>query len=207
MSGADGHALAFDPEHLARRLAMDAPSGPRADWRPAAVAAVLRVVDDAPEVLLMRRAEREGDRWSGQISLPGGHNEERDKDLLETAVRETREELGFDLDASARFLGTLASVRGMARGTPLDLFIEPHVFHLEAEIELALGVEATEAFWFPLARAASGELDDRYRYRDGEVVIPLPCWRFEERVVWGLTYRMLSGLVDHLREAARPNPT
>ena len=114
----------------------------------------------------------------GEEIVPGGHTEESDRDLLETAVRETREEVGLDLAASARFLGTLASVRGMARGTPLDLFIEPHVFHLEAEVEFALGPGATEAFWFPLARAAAGELDDRYRYRDGggEVGMATRVW-------------------------------
>ena len=211
MSGAGERALGLDPLQLAERLAQapewtaeDGTHELPAGWRRAAVAAVLRSVDGAPEVLLMRRAEREGDRWSGQISLPGGHNEDGDADLCATAVRETREEVGLDLDTGARFLGTLTAVRGMARGGPLDLRIEPHVFHLDAEVEFALGPEASEAFWFPLARAATGELDDRYRYRDGALVIPLPCWRFGERVVWGLTYRILSGLLDHLRAAAPP---
>ena len=42
----------------------------------AAVAITLRVHHDRPELLLMRRAESEGDPWSGQVSLPGGHAEE-----------------------------------------------------------------------------------------------------------------------------------
>ena len=42
------------------------------------------------EILLMRRAQREGDRWSGQIGLPGGHAEDFDEDLVATARRESR---------------------------------------------------------------------------------------------------------------------
>ena len=70
---------------------------PPSDTRHAAVALLLRGVHlDELEVLLMKRAEREGDRWSGQIGLPGGHEEEADQDLVETARRESREEVGVD---------------------------------------------------------------------------------------------------------------
>src|SRR5215210_707930 len=46
---------------------------------------------------LMRRAEHEMDRHKGQISLPGGRREASDADYRETALRETREELGIAL--------------------------------------------------------------------------------------------------------------
>ena len=39
----------------------------------AAVAIVLRQGDPGLEFLLIKRAEREGDPWSGQVALPGGH--------------------------------------------------------------------------------------------------------------------------------------
>ena len=38
----------------------------------AAVAITLRSGAQGPEVLLMQRVERAGDRWSGQVSFPGG---------------------------------------------------------------------------------------------------------------------------------------
>src|SRR5262245_15848363 len=50
-----------------------APAG--AGVRRAAVAAILRWRGDEPEILLMERAQRDGDRWSGQVSMPGGREE------------------------------------------------------------------------------------------------------------------------------------
>ena len=47
---------------------------------------------------ILQRVEREGDRWSGQVSFPGGREEDEDVDLLATAVREVREEVGITVD-------------------------------------------------------------------------------------------------------------
>ena len=143
----------------------------------------------------MQRAERTGDRWSGQIGLPGGHAEPGDPDLLATALREAREEVGLELGRDARPLGYLLPVQARARGRLLPLWITPYVFALETGAEPVLGSEATAAFWFPLARARAGELLWTYRYhREGEERV-LPAWRFEEYVVWGLTYDILSGFL------------
>lgn len=175
----------------AREESDPAPDGARG----AAVALVLRVLSGEPEVLLMRRAERAGDRWSGQIGLPGGHAEPGDSDLLATARRETREEVGLDLGQGARLLGDLAPTQARARGQLLPMWITPFVFALETSVEPVLGSEATEVFWFPLARASAGELRWTYHYQGAEEERVLPAWRFEERVVWGLTYDILSGFL------------
>jgi len=67
------------------------------DARPAAVALVLLDGPQGIEILLIKRAERADDPWSGQIALPGGRYDVGDRDLEATAVRETREETGVDL--------------------------------------------------------------------------------------------------------------
>src|SRR5579863_6444108 len=71
----------------------------------AAVAVVVRDTEEGDEVLLIKRAERDGDPWSGHIALPGGRVQKQDESFKATAVRETREEVGVDLDANASFLG------------------------------------------------------------------------------------------------------
>ena len=36
---------------------------------------------------------------------------------------------------------------------------------------------------------------------DGDRSLYLPAWRFEQRVVWGLTHQMLTNLIGHLARA------
>lgn len=52
-----------------------------------------------PEILFIKRASRTGDRWTGQIAFPGGGREENDESDCVTGIRETREEIGLDLNA------------------------------------------------------------------------------------------------------------
>ena len=162
----------------------------------AAVAITLRVQEDRPELLLMRRAECEDDPWSGQVSLPGGHAEEGDRDLVATAIRETREELGIELDRDGGLLGALEPIQARARGGLLDTTIAPFVFASEDDQSATLGLEAVVAFWLPLQPLLQGELNGRFAYRGGDVVRLLPCWRFEGHTVWGLTHRIVSDFLE-----------
>ena len=168
---------------------------PRGRPQRAAVAALLRFPRGAAEVLLMQRAEHPEDRWSGHVSFPGGRWDEGDPDLLATVVRETREEVGIDLEASARLLGVLKPMRAIARGRFLPMTISPFVFEQVKEQEIVLNAEATGWFWLPLDEARRGALDDRYEYRLGPVPLSFPCWRYQGRVIWGLTYQMLLDLL------------
>jgi len=187
-----------DPIHDAARAAIRRLDGtgdsPREGARRAAVALLLRGDSTGElEVLLMRRAVRAGDRWSGQIGLPGGHEEAADESLEATARRECIEEVGVDPGAGeGRMIGELPSMQARARGERLDLFITPIVFHHPAPASPALGPEASEAFWLPLAPALSGDFDETYRYQHGEVIHRLPSWRFEGRTIWGMTHGIVS---------------
>jgi len=165
----------------------------------AAVAAVLRYRQESPEVLLMHRSARKGDRWSGHVSFPGGREEESDADLIATATRETREEVGIDLEAGARLIGRSDSIRAVAKGKFLPMSITPFIFVQTEEMELELNHEAQSAFWLPLAPAAKGVLDDSYPYKKGPVSWTLPCWRYDGHLVWGLTYQMLTRLLEVIR--------
>lgn len=164
------------------------------DVRHAAVAILLRggSLPEA-EILLMRRAEREGDRWSGQIGLPGGHAEPTDSDLVDTARRESREEVGIDPGAEGSTLfGTLPIVQASARGKRVPLFTTPVVFHRHTPEAATLGPEADEAFWLPVALALSGRLDATHRYEQAGLIHKLPSWQFEGRTIWGMTYGILN---------------
>ena len=181
-------------ESLAARLTLGdvrpAPDGTRR----AAVAVVLHD-EPAPRVLLMKRAERVGDPWSGHISLPGGGYQASDGDLRVTAIRETREELGVDLDG-ARLLGNLKTLHPRASG-PTSIEVTPVVFVTSVALEPVCGPEALAAFWLPIELAASGALDSRYQMPASQMTFP--SWTYEGHVIWGLTRRIL----DMLLEVAR----
>lgn len=183
------------PQRFEQRLARLRVDDPRTADRRSAVAALLRFERGAPEVLLMKRVERAEDRWSGHISLPGGRESPADPDLLATAVRETREEVGVDLHAGARLIGRLEPLQAVARGYIEPMIIAPFVFLQTGPVTVELGDEAQDAFWFPLDRAASGELADEFRYVLGSETRILPSWRYQGHVIWGLTYRMLDDLL------------
>lgn len=170
-----------------------------ASARRAAVAAILRYEREAPEVLLMKRVERPDDRWSGQVSFPGGREEDVDEDLLATALREVREEVGLDLSESARLLGRIDPIRAMARGKVLPMSIMPFVFLQTSPQEIEVGEEAVDTFWFPLDLAASGEIDGTYEWKLGPVKLNLPCWNYQGYTVWGLTHQMLTNFLNLLR--------
>jgi 8-oxo-dGTP pyrophosphatase MutT (NUDIX family) len=182
----------FETNLAARRI----PTSPRLlNKKRAAVAAVLRFDRGAPDVLLMTRATRRDDRWSGQVCFPGGKEAKGDRSLVDTAMRETREELGIDLESSGRMIGRLNNVRALARLRVRPMKISPFIFVQTAPMDVVLGDEATNHFWLPLDRAAAGEFDSEYEYQVGPVPMQFPCWRYEGHVVWGLTYRMLRELL------------
>ncbi len=170
-------------------------AGPEDDpSRLAAVAVILTPDPDA--VLLIRRAERAGDPWSGHLGLPGGRVSPDDSDLCATAMRETAEEVGCALDR-ARLLGQLDDVWPR---TPLPrlITVRPFVFGLGDRPALRGSHEVAEAFWVPLA-----ELRDPTIYRDVTLELRgesrrFPAYHLAQGVVWGLTERILTPLLTLL---------
>lgn len=165
----------------------------------AAVAAVLRDRGQGAgaELLMVRRAERAGDPWSGHVALPGGLQEAADADLEDTARRETLEEVGLDLARGGRVLGRLASeVSKTKRGMGL-LAIHPIVFTLEGDLDppLHASPEVQHAFWLPLEEARSGRLDAVRPWRAFGFDLRMPAWRWEGEIVWGITHRIVSRLL------------
>uniref|UniRef100_A0A060T5N7 ARAD1B13266p n=1 Tax=Blastobotrys adeninivorans TaxID=409370 RepID=A0A060T5N7_BLAAD len=62
---------------------------------------------DSPEILFIKRAASERDRWSSHIALPGGRRDPEDKSDLDAAIRETSEEVGVDLIKDGVCIGPL----------------------------------------------------------------------------------------------------
>jgi 8-oxo-dGTP pyrophosphatase MutT (NUDIX family) len=167
--------------------------------RDAAVAAIFRVAPgDALELLMIERASYAGDPWSGHIAFPGGRREPHDATLLDTAVRETREETGVDLLASGRVLGALERVNPISPALP-PLSIAPFVALLTRDVALTLSDEVAGAFWVPLATLQQAEIS-----REVEVTLSNGSTRrvrafvHGRYTIWGLTERILRDLLSRI---------
>lgn len=163
--------------------------------RSAAVAAIFRDSEShGLEVLFIQRAEREGDPWSGHMAFPGGRRELSDVDLLATAVRETSEEIGIDLIRCAELVGVLDDQDATARFTTKALPTRPFVFELLGAPQLTPNVEVHEIVWTPVLPLIRGEQQTTMNITYKGKPYALPGWDLGGRVVWGLTYKMLSTL-------------
>lgn len=156
-------------------------------------AAVAIVHARAPDtVLLIRRAERADDPWSGHWSFPGGRCEPEDSGPLETALRELEEECGIRLaGASVETALPFALAR---RSVGQFLLVAPFVFRVEDIQPTVLHApEAVEGMWAPLT-----VLRDPTRH----ALLPVPGMSPEMRFpaidlngvpLWGFTYRLITG--------------
>ena len=136
------------------------------------------------------------------MALPGGHREDDDADDLRTALRETREEIGLDLARSGELVGTLDDVRASARGNRLDLVITPFVYQVGASPSFAPSDEVAEVLWASLSAMASGSQFVCHPVEFDGRVTTYPGWNIADQVVWGLTYRIISGLLRRVYDEA-----
>lgn len=141
-------------------------------------------------VLLMRRADRDGDPWSGQWSFPGGRRDATDPNLLITALRELHEECGIQLreqDLERALRPTLAG-----RRSGKFVLVAPFLFQIPEQLPTVLDPrEAVGAVWIPVSR-----IRDVSEHRLRNVLgVPaemhFPGIDLEGTPLWGFTYRVL----------------
>jgi len=145
-------------------------------------------------MFFIQRAEYEGDPWSGHIAFPGGRAESGDQTLMHTAMRETLEETGIDLCGCSEMIGVLDDLHPRTIRLPA-IVVRPFVFLVNNPGDPVLSSEVANAFWVPLS-----VLLDRSVWRDttvraGNAEFSRFAFHHKGYVVWGLTERILSGLL------------
>jgi 8-oxo-dGTP pyrophosphatase MutT (NUDIX family) len=184
--------MTFDLEQLRRRL-MPVASGANSDYgqgAEAAVAVILNPVLNEGSMLLMQRMERAGDPWSGQVAFPGGHRSVTDRTHVETAIREASEEVGIDLSED-ELLGGLPFMYSRGR----RVLVAPLVFKLLHEASVRLNQEVATSFWIPLDALSTMRVTRR-DVRDEGLKLTVDSYVYDNRVIWGLTFRIINALLN-----------
>ena len=144
--------------------------------------------------LLIKRAEYQGTHAS-QIGFPGGKYEDTDKDLTITALRETEEEVGV----RARDIIVKKELSDLFI-PPSNFLVRPYLgiteyrpeFKANHEVEGILEVDLSELLRETSVRTE--KMSTSYM-KD----IDVPCFRLQNRIVWGATAMMLSEIKDLIK--------
>ena len=145
------------------------------------------------QTLLVQRAEREGDPWSGQIGLPGGRVKQGAETPRTALHREVDEEVGIKLEEVGVELGSLSVGHPMRR---MEMRVQPWVYGLRIMPRISIGSEIASSFWANLAHLPSTK-------KMSEITIRNQPWSVESfvvegKIVWGFTYRVLTELLPIL---------
>ena len=169
-------------------------SDPKSDLPKAAVLIAL-TDEENPEVIYTLRSNKVSSH-QGEVSFPGGMQEESDTSLIMTALRESEEEIGLPQNC-VKILGSLDTM--VSR---FNVSVTPFVGVIPGDVELNTSSEEIEAcFKVPLSFLLK---DKRYRNddvnRNGETFY-MPAYKYSSYIIWGLTAMITVNFLNRALEA------
>ncbi|MCH8022763.1 MAG: CoA pyrophosphatase [Thaumarchaeota archaeon] len=167
------------------------------DAKRAAVMCILYPKHRQPYLLLTRRKSTLFDH-AGEISFPGGSKEDRDNNLLETALREVEEELGLTLSYTD-VIGELSAVFTYSSNFVISPFLavvktSPSVKSISAEVSYVLEVDFNRF----MDQSNYGEDNRTFAGKTYSV----PYYDYEGNIIWGATAQIINQLVKITSEPA-----
>ncbi len=145
-------------------------------------------------ILFTRRSQHVA-QHKGHISFPGGKVNPEDTSLLDTALRETWEEIGLKPE-NARILGELDDTPTITTG----FVITPFVAYIPYPYEFIKNPGEID-FIFDLSIRS---LLHRYRLREeseifGGQAVPVYFYEYGDNIIWGATAKILKQLLDTIK--------
>jgi len=153
--------------------------------------------DGEYHILFIKRSDQV-QHHKGQISFPGGARSETDASLLETALRESWEEIGLEVK-DVEVLGELDDTPTTTSSFNVSSFVAfvpyPYQFTLSPyEIDEIFSVPVSSLLY----EAKRGE--ERYTF-DGEIYVGY-SYEYEGRVIWGATAQIVRQLLEVWQSAS-----
>ena len=151
--------------------------------------AVLIVIYGTQYSLIMTEKPKTMELHAGEISFPGGKISSHDSDLLDTAIRETREEISLHL-SKEDVIGQLKPVTTLNSGFTILPFIAilDHMSDLQpnSEVQEILRIPA-----IPFLQTISIDTDP-YHHSISEMY----TLSYQSKIVWGASARILKQMAD-----------
>jgi 8-oxo-dGTP pyrophosphatase MutT (NUDIX family) len=163
--------------------------------KPAAVLMPLVRENGEWKLLFIHRANS-GEFHRGEVAFPGGAREKSDVDLVDTALRETFEELGI-IKNCITVLGFIHSF-----STISNYLVTPIVGVVDWPQSLNLdGNEVERAFTIPInwLMAESNRTDREFSMPNGVKRNTIFYEQYDSEILWGITARMTSELLDSIK--------
>lgn len=160
-------------------------------------AAVLMPItrSEDPELVLTLRASSLSTH-SGEVAFPGGRRDPEDLTLVHTALRESQEEIGLP-PGLVEMVGPMSSLvsRYGIKVTPYVGLVPDYVEYQANDSEIAAVFQVPLRFFCEDRREVTHRID--YLGRSWYV----PCYRYQQFKIWGLTAIMVVELVNVLFDA------
>lgn len=158
-------------------------------------AAVAIIVHDHPQLgpsfLMIQRAEREGDPWSGQMAFPGGKHDTDDQHITHTALREIEEELGVKGGLLRRF-GRLSDILARPyRVQQKPMVVSPLLFEPLGELQFYPNEEVADVLWVPISHFIDPAHRQVMSWSKYGRPLQLPCYYYNDKKIWGLSLLMI----------------
>lgn len=157
----------------------------------AAVLIPILCKDGEYHILFTQRSDQVP-QHKGQISFPGGGRTETDNTLQDTALRESREEIGLEAK-DAEILGELDDTPTATSGFNISPFVAfipyPYKFTLSP-------FEISEIFSIPVSALLNKANRKKERYTFKGKVFINNSYEYDGRVIWGATARIVEQLLE-----------
>lgn len=173
-----------------------------ADFEPragrAAVAIMVREGLAATEILMIRRATREGDPWSGHMGFPGGRRDPCDVCNFACVLRETEEEIGVDLAEWGTRLGELSDVNTGWRKDRPEMLVTPFVFRVAELPKLTPNYEVDDVVWVPLHFLIDHHNREPLEWEWKGQKMATDSYLYDTYRIWGLSLMMIDEMISIL---------
>lgn len=164
----------------------------------ASVCIILSSKNDQLYVLMMQRASHEGDPWSGQMAFPGGKQDLSDKNITQTALRESFEEMGI-AEVDIQRIGRLSDILARPyRPMKKPMVVSPIIFQQLNHFTPSVNHEVADWLWLPLSHFQDRSNRKSMTIEKAGLEHELPCYDFAGKRIWGLSLLMIDELIEVL---------